>query len=92
MFKDYKKQLAVILLMIAVSVALGLVAPYFGTKMLYDDVLTEGGSLYGELLYVILVMAAFSLLSTVFSIIYGIIISTITPNVIHKLSYGKSRP
>lgn len=85
MFKDYKKQLAVILLMIAVSVALGLVAPYFGTKMLYDDVLTEGGSLYGELLYVILVMAAFSLLSTVFSIIYGIIISTITPNVIHKL-------
>ena len=44
MFKDYKKQLAVILLMIAVSVALGLVAPYFGTKLLYDDVLTEGGS------------------------------------------------
>ena len=85
MFKDYKKQLAVILLMIAVSVALGLVAPYFGTKMLYDDVLTEGGSLYGELLYVILVMAAFSLLSTVFSIIYGIIITTITPKVIHKL-------
>ena len=85
MFRDYKKHLAVILLMIAVSVALGLVAPYFGTKMLYDDVLTEGGSLYGELLYVILVMAAFSLLSTVFSVIYGIIVSTITPKVIHKL-------
>ena len=85
MFGDYKKQIAVILAMIAVSVALGLIAPYFGTKMLYDDVLAEGGSLHGQILFVILVMAAFSLLSTGFSMIYGVIISRITPQVIHKL-------
>ena len=48
MFGDYKKQIAVILALIAVSVALGLIAPYFGTKMLYDDVLSEGGSLHGH--------------------------------------------
>ena len=57
MFGDYKKQIAVILALIAVSVALGLIAPYFGTKMLYDDVLSEGGSLHGQILFVILVMA-----------------------------------
>lgn len=85
MFGDYKKQIAVILVLIAVSVALGLIAPYFGTKMLYDDVLSEGGSLHGQILFVILVMAAFSLLSTGFSMIYGVIISRITPQVIHKL-------
>ncbi len=85
MFGDYKKQIAVILALIAVSVALGLIAPYFGTKMLYDDVLSEGGSLHGQILFVILVMAAFSLLSTGFSMIYGVIISRITPQVIHKL-------
>ena len=85
MFGDYKKQIAVILVLIAVSVALGLIAPYFGTKMLYDDVLSEGGSLHGQMLFVILVMAAFSLLSTGFSMIYGVIISRITPQVIHKL-------
>ncbi len=85
MFGDYKAQLIIILALIAVSVALGLVSPYFGTKLLYDDVLTEGGSLYGQVLYVIIGMAAFSLLSTVFSIVYGIIISIVTPQVIHKL-------
>lgn len=85
MFGDYKKQIVIILALIAVSVALGLIAPYFGTKMLYDDVLTEGGSLHGQILFVILVMAAFSLLSTGFSMIYGVIISRITPQVIHKL-------
>lgn len=57
----------------------------FWHKMLYDDVLSEGGSLHGQILFVILVMAAFSLLSTGFSMIYGVIISRITPQVIHKL-------
>ncbi len=82
---DYKKHIAIILIMIGVSVALGLIAPYFGTKLFYDDVLTEGGSMYGEVLYVILAMAAFSLLSTVVSIAYGIIISIITPDIVHSL-------
>ncbi len=80
-----KKQIVIILALIAVSVALGLIAPYFGTKMLYDDVLSEGGSLqradtvrdtrYGGIL-----TAVYG-----FSMIYGVIISRITPQVIHKL-------
>ncbi len=85
MFKDYKWQMAIILVMIGLSVALGLVSPYFGTKLLYDDVLTEGGSLYGQILLVIIAMGGFSLISTIFSIAYGIVISCIAPNVIHKL-------
>ena len=85
MFGEYKSQMIIILALIAVSVALGLAAPYFGTKLLYDDVLTPGGAMYGQILYVVLGMAAFTLVSTLFSIVYGIIISCITPKVIHKL-------
>ena len=85
MFKDYKLQIFIILALIGISVALGLISPYFGTKLLYDDVLTEGGQYYGQILFVILGMAAFSLVSTLFSIVYGIIISIVTPQVIHKL-------
>ena len=85
MFKDYKAQIFIILGLIGISVALGLVSPYFGTKLLYDDVLTEGGRYYGDILFVILGMASFSLVSTVFSIVYGIIISIVTPQVVHKL-------
>lgn len=85
MFKDYKLQIFIILALIGISVALGLISPYFGTKLLYDEVLTEGGEYYGQILFVILGMAAFSLVSTIFSIVYGIIISIVTPQVIHKL-------
>lgn len=85
LFADYKWQMIVILAMLWLSVALSLVAPYFGTKLLYDEVLTEGGRLYGEILYVILCMASFTLVSVLFSIGSGIIISSVTPQVIHKL-------
>ncbi len=85
LFSDYKKQMLIVLATIWVSVGLELVAPYFGTKLLYDEVLTEGGKLYGELLYVILCMAAFSFVSMVLRSISGIIISRISAPVIHTL-------
>ena len=85
LFADFKKQLFVILLLIWLSVGLELVAPYFGTKLLYDDVLTEGGRLYGQILYVILCMAAFSFVSMLFRIVSGVVLCSITPQVIHKL-------
>ncbi|MCH5324016.1 MAG: ATP-binding cassette domain-containing protein [Eubacterium sp.] len=85
MFGDYKWQMGIILVMIGLSVALGLISPYFGTKLLYDDVLNANGSLYGQILTVIIAMGAFSLVSTIFSIVYGIVISCITPKVVHKL-------
>lgn len=88
MFGDFKVQTIVILSMMLFSVGLGLVAPYFGTSLLYDDVLKEGGSLYGEILYVVLVMASFQLLSTIFTVVYGIVIAHITPRVVDKLRTG----
>ncbi len=85
MFGEFKWQIAAILGMIVMSVALGLISPYFGTKLLYDDVLSESGSLYGQILPVITAMAAFSLISTIFSIGYGIVLSCIAPKVVHRL-------
>ena len=85
MFGDYKWQMAAILAMIFLSVALGLISPYFGTKLLYDDVLSESGGMYGQILPVVTAMAGFSLISTIFSIGYGIIISCIAPKVVHNL-------
>ena len=85
LFGEFKKQMLIILALIWLAVGLELVAPYFGTKLLYDDVLTEGGSLYGQVLFVILCMAAFSLVSMIFRMVSGIILSRVTPQVIHKL-------
>ncbi len=85
MFSEFKLQTAVLLVLILISVAMGLVAPYFGTKLLYDEVLNTAGSRYGEVLYVILMMAGFQFFSMVFQIVYGFIISIITPKAVHKL-------
>lgn len=85
LFGAFKKQMLVILALIWLAVGLELVAPYFGTKLLYDDVLTEGGSMYGQILFVILCMAAFSFVSMVFRMVSGIILSRVTPQVIHQL-------
>ncbi len=85
LFVGYKKQMLIILATIWAAVALQLIAPYFGTKLLYDDVLTEGGRLYGEILYVILCMAAFSFVSMLLQIVSGVIVSRVTPPVIHSL-------
>ncbi len=85
LFKDYKKELAVVIAMIPFGIGFELAAPYFGTKLLYDEVLTVGGKLYGEILYVILSMATFSFVSMLFGIGSGILISRITPQVVHKL-------
>lgn len=85
LFGAFKKQMLVILALIWLAVGLELVAPYFGTKLLYDDVLTEGGSMYGQILFVILCMAVFSFVSMIFRMVSGIILSRVTPQVIHQL-------
>lgn len=86
LFGDYKWHILAILGLIVVAVGLELASPYFGTKLLYDEVLLdENSKLYGEVLFVVLCMASFSLVSVIFRILNGIIISIITPKVVHKL-------
>lgn len=85
LFGDYKFSILAILALIFVAVAMQLISPYFGSKLLYDEVLSEKGKMYGEVLFVILCMASFSLFGVIFQMFNGIIISLITPKVIHKL-------
>lgn len=85
LFGDYKLQILIILALIAVAVAMEIISPYFGSKLLYDEVLNEKGKLYGEVLFVILCMASFSLFGVLFRMLNGIIVSIVTPKVIHKL-------
>lgn len=85
MFKFFKAQMITVFVLIIFSVALGLVAPYFGTALLYDEVLNEAGQFYGQILFVVLMMAGFKLLSTFFSSIYGVVFSRVSSKVLYKL-------
>lgn len=85
MFKDFKFAIAGILIGILLSSAFMIITPYFGSKMLYDDVLTENGRFYGQIGLVIMIMAGVSLGGMIMEIISGIILSSIIPKVTHQL-------
>ena len=48
--------MAVILAVMLAGTAFSLISPYVSTKLLFDDVLTEGGKYYGAVLGVVFVI------------------------------------
>lgn len=85
MFGDFKLAIVAILLIIALSSGFSIMAPYFGTKMLYDDVLTVGGKYYGQILMVVIVMATVNLIGRVLNVFSTLIFTYVVPTVTHKL-------
>lgn len=63
MFKDYHRLLWKYFAVILVSAAFGLVSPYVGTKVLYDNVLSEGDPWYGQVGLFILMLVGVRLVS-----------------------------
>ena len=74
-----------ILLTIIVSSIFAVLSPIFGSQMLYDDVLAEGGKYYGQILMIVLLIAGVDLAGMLIRIISGIITSKIVPVVTHRL-------
>ncbi len=88
-YLSFKKEAALIFLMMLLSSLLTLIVPLFSSQMFYDQVLTPPGDgtgrFYGMLLQVILVIFAIKLFSTAFSSVYGIVVSKISCQVLHNL-------
>ncbi len=85
MFGEFKWAVALILLTIILSNVLAVLSPVFGAQMLYDDVLTEGGKLYGRILLIVTVILAVNVASLLMKVVSGIITSKVVPVVSHKL-------
>ena len=85
MFWEFKWAVLLILLTIALSSVLAILSPIFGAKMFYDEVLTENGKYYGQILMIVLVIMGVNLASLIVRVISGIITSKVTPMVTHRL-------
>ena len=85
MFKDFKVEIALILLTILMSNVLQVVSPWFGSKMLYDDVLDPEGRYFGQVLLVVMLMLGVNIISKITGMISGIITAKVVPFVTHKL-------
>ncbi len=85
LFGEYKAQVTVIFVLMVLSALLGVVSPYFGTAFLYDKVLDAAGEFFGNVLFAILMMAGFRLISEVFQLVYGVVFTKANCKVMHKL-------
>lgn len=85
MFKEFKGPVLLICLTILMSNIFAVISPWFGSKLLYDDVLTEGGKYYGQVLFVVLIMLATDILGKITGLVSGIITAKVVPTVTHNL-------
>jgi ATP-binding cassette subfamily B protein len=81
----YWKQMTIVLIFMIVSSVLALFAPYVGGKLLFDEVLAEGGKYQGRVGFVVFLMFSTQLLSLLVNIIYSRINSSITAHIIYDL-------
>lgn len=84
-FVKYKGYMLLIMLTFLLSGGLTVLSPYVSNKVFYDDVLTEGGKLFGQIGIVIAMIVGVKVISMVVSMINGIISSKVAAKVVYDL-------
>ena len=85
LFGEYKVQTAVIIFMMVLSAALAVISPYFSTTFLYDKVLDSAGEFYGQILFAVIMVTGFKVLSEALHSVYGVVFTKAVTRVMHSL-------
>lgn len=85
MFGEFKGSVGLILLTIILANVMAVLGPVFGSQMFYDEVLSEDGKYFGQILMMILIMLSVNAGSLVMRVVSGVITSRVVPIVAHKL-------
>lgn len=84
-FIKYKIYIGIMVLLLVISSALGVIAPYVSSGFYYDEVLNTAGKFYGELLLVLGIILGTRLLSMLNNIFSGVISSSIAAKIVFDL-------
>lgn len=79
--KKYKFSVGLIFLAMALMSALTVISPYISSQFFYDEVLTEGGKFFGQVLLVIGIMLAMKVLSLIMQMISDVITARVVPKI-----------
>lgn len=85
LMKRYRARMALIVLFMVISSALGVLTPYITSGFYVDEVLTEGGSFFGAIGLVLLLSVGTKLLSTVNSIVSALVSCKMSADFIYEL-------
>lgn len=81
----YTRELIILLLSLVMLTATSIIVPYFSKGFFYDKILTEGGSLYGEVLLAVGIVAATQFLSQIADMTNGYVSTKIAAKVVFDL-------
>ena len=81
----YKKYIALMLLSLLFLTSSSILVPYISNEFFFDEVLSEGGDFYGEILLVIGLIVATRLLSRLFTVVNGYVSAKIAAKVVFDL-------
>lgn len=81
----YKKYILVMLASLILLTATSILVPYISNEFFFDEVLSEEGSFFGQVLLVVGLVIATRLLAQVFSMINGFISAKIAARVVYDL-------
>lgn len=85
LFFRYKRSIVMVLLAFAMIAALGVVTPYIGNELLYDDVLGNADSTAMDVLRIVMLIVAVRLASLCVNLLSGAISSSVAANVTYDL-------
>lgn len=85
MFGKFKWEMTGAIAAIMVGAVFNVISPYFGSKMLYDDVLDPEGRFFGKVAMIIIIMASASFVGLLLQMVSGSVMSYIAPKVAHRL-------
>lgn len=81
----YKKELVILLASFAAMTGFGILTPYFSKGFFFDEILNEGGSLYGEVLIAVGLVIATQLLMVFADMISGYMSTKIAAKIVYDL-------
>ncbi|MCL1796502.1 MAG: ABC transporter ATP-binding protein/permease [Clostridia bacterium] len=84
-FADYRRQVFTILAIMIASTAVSILSPYIGTKLLFDEVLTEGGGYFGMIGAFVLLILFVRAVNTGMNILYQYALAKIVPWIVYDL-------
>ncbi|MDR1439591.1 MAG: hypothetical protein LBJ10_06140, partial [Clostridiales bacterium] len=84
-FKDYRKQVAQIIAVMLLGTAFSILSPYVGSKLLFDEVLTEGGRYYGAIAGMTLLIFAVRFIGVALNVLYTYVLAKTVPWIVYDL-------
>ncbi|MBQ7821725.1 MAG: ABC transporter ATP-binding protein, partial [Clostridia bacterium] len=84
-FKRYAGETLLLFLMLGVTGALGVLSPYISNSFYIDNVLTEGGRFYGQIMLVIGIILSVRVADLIISIINNIVTAHVAANITYDL-------